>query len=67
MAKITYADKVNSRTISTPTNEKIGAADMNMIKQSVNALYDAKRLLDIQSSLNPTEAMALTLSTGVPV
>lgn len=40
MAKITYQDKEDARPGSLPVKHKVTAADMNMIKASVNALYE---------------------------
>lgn len=40
MAKITYDNKVNVRTLPNPENEKGTAGTFNEIKAAVNALYD---------------------------
>ncbi len=40
MAKITYTDKSDYRVITAAPENKVVAADMNEIKDSVNALYD---------------------------
>lgn len=40
MARITFTDKEDRRTLSIPEINKVTAANMNEIKDSVNALYD---------------------------
>lgn len=40
MARITFTAKVDRRTQNVPDENRVTAADMNMIKSSVNALYD---------------------------
>lgn len=41
MAKITYIDKVSVRSSLEQAQNKVSASDLNEIKESVNALYDA--------------------------
>ena len=41
MSRITFAEKTNAITNTTPAKQKVGADDMNEIKASVNAIYDA--------------------------
>jgi len=42
MSKITYTDKVDNVVSALPNINKVKAADLNEIKESVNAIYDDK-------------------------
>ena len=42
MSKITYTDKVDNVISALPNINKVKAADLNEIKESVNAIYDDK-------------------------
>ena len=42
MSKITYTDKVDNTVSQLPDINKVKAADLNEIKESVNAIYDDK-------------------------
>ena len=42
MSKITYTDKVDNVVSALPAINKVAAADLNEIKESVNAIYDDK-------------------------
>lgn len=42
MSKITYTDKVDNVVSALPDINKVKAADLNEIKESVNAIYDDK-------------------------
>ena len=42
MSKITYTDKVDNTVSALPAINKVAAADLNEIKESVNAIYDDK-------------------------
>ena len=42
MSKITYTDKVDNTVSELPDINKVKAADLNEIKESVNAIYDDK-------------------------
>ena len=50
MAEITYATKVDRRTLDVPETEKVTAANMNEIKASVNALYTAINSVKVPTS-----------------
>lgn len=42
MSKITYTDKIDNTVSQLPEINKITAANMNEIKESINAIYDSK-------------------------
>lgn len=68
MAKITYTDKVNNTTSELPSINKVGAADLNEIKNSVNAIYDDKggfvNYEDTATSITP---IVLSADTWTPL
>lgn len=51
MGKITYQDKEDRRTANVPDKNKVSAADMIMIKNSVNALYDMMDTLRVRTAI----------------
>ena len=42
MAKITFTDKIDNQISALANQYKVSASDMNEIKNSINALYDAQ-------------------------
>lgn len=50
MARITYTDKADRRTLPYSAENKVVAADMNEIKAAVNALYDLMDTIKIPTS-----------------
>lgn len=70
MAKITYLDKIDRRLVPIPNENKVSAADMNEIKNSVNAIYDGNlsvienNLALLPKYLNQADAIADGLTQG---
>jgi len=49
--KITFADKVDKKTVALPAKNKVVAADMNEIKASVNYIYDEDFILALDKRI----------------
>ena len=64
MSKITYTDKVDNVISALPNINKVKAADLNEIKDSVNAIYDDKGgFANYEDTATATTPIVLTADT----
>ena len=64
MSKITYTDKVDNVISALPNINKVKAADLNEIKDSVNAIYDDKGgFANYEDTATVTTPIVLTADT----